>query len=52
LAEGATEILARGGILRLRREDLAPELPRHLHVESNLAGEPQRLYDALFYWYD
>lgn len=52
LASKCTEALAAEGIMRLGRSDLAPELPSELHIDSNLAGEQQRLFDALFYWYD
>jgi hypothetical protein len=52
LSEKLSAFLAEHGLVRLRKSDVAEELPEDLHFDTNLADGKHRLYDALFFWYD
>lgn len=52
LAAKAEPLLVERGMTRLKKQDVAIELPATIEIESNLIDGHPRIFDALFYWYD
>jgi hypothetical protein len=52
LADHLETALSAHGFARLGRDELAPLLPPHIAVETNLSEGPLRYFDALFHWTD
>ena len=52
LTEKVTNFLSTQQLVRLRKADVAEQLPAELQFDSNLIDEKHRLFDALFFWND
>lgn len=52
LAERVSRRLDAHGLVRLRKDDVAPMLPPDQRFQSNLAEANLRIFDALFFWND
>lgn len=52
LAAKVEAVCSERGLVRLRKAELAAELPEDLQFGSNLTDGTPRLFDALFFWND